>query len=133
MRLRAGTLYAALDRPRLDGLIGVDREEVVEGRLRRYYRLTPEGSRFLATVQAAQRATWRPPRSRPALVSRSPAHPWHHTPHLPTAAPTIAHSISHQHPTESSRALYQRVSGANHLPRFLTASTRGCTYATVTR
>jgi DNA-binding PadR family transcriptional regulator len=48
VRLRAGTLYAALDRLRLDGLIGVDREEIVENRLRRYYRLTPEGSRQLA-------------------------------------------------------------------------------------
>lgn len=48
VRLRAGTLYSALDRLRLDGLVRVDREEVVEGRLRRYYRLTPEGSRQLA-------------------------------------------------------------------------------------
>jgi len=30
VRLRAGTLYTALDRLRADGLIGVDREEVVE-------------------------------------------------------------------------------------------------------
>jgi DNA-binding PadR family transcriptional regulator len=44
VRLRAGTLYAALDRLRADGLITVDREEVVEGRLRRYYRLTDEGA-----------------------------------------------------------------------------------------
>jgi DNA-binding PadR family transcriptional regulator len=41
--LRAGTLYSALDRLRHDQLIEVDREEVVEGRLRRYYRLTPTG------------------------------------------------------------------------------------------
>jgi DNA-binding PadR family transcriptional regulator len=52
VRLRAGTLYSALDRLRLEGLIGVDREEVVEGRLRRYYRLTPEGSRQLAAEAA---------------------------------------------------------------------------------
>jgi DNA-binding PadR family transcriptional regulator len=44
VRLRAGTLYAALDRLRADGLVTVDREEVVEGRLRRYYRLTDEGT-----------------------------------------------------------------------------------------
>jgi DNA-binding PadR family transcriptional regulator len=44
VRLRAGTLYAALDRLRADGLVAVDREEVVEGRLRRYYRLTDEGA-----------------------------------------------------------------------------------------
>ena len=39
VRLRAGTLYTALDRLRVAGLIGVDREEVAAGRLRRYYRL----------------------------------------------------------------------------------------------
>ena len=48
VRLRAGTLYTALDRLRADELIGVDREEVVDGRLRRYYRLTPAGTRRLA-------------------------------------------------------------------------------------
>ncbi len=52
MRLRAGTLYSALDRLRLDGLIRVDREEIVESRLRRYYRLTPEGSKQLGTEAA---------------------------------------------------------------------------------
>jgi DNA-binding PadR family transcriptional regulator len=41
VELRAGTLYAALDRLRTDGLIGVDREEIVANRLRRYYRLIP--------------------------------------------------------------------------------------------
>lgn len=48
LRLRAGTLYSALDRLALDGLITVDREEIVESRLRRYYRLTPVGSTRLA-------------------------------------------------------------------------------------
>lgn len=48
VRLRAGTLYSALDRLRLDGLVDVDREEVVENRFRRYYRLTAEGSLQLA-------------------------------------------------------------------------------------
>jgi DNA-binding PadR family transcriptional regulator len=46
--LRAGTLYGALERLDADGLIGVDREEVVDNRLRRYYRLTEEGSGRLA-------------------------------------------------------------------------------------
>ena len=41
VRLRAGTLYTALDRLRANGLIAVDREEIVDNRLRRYYRLTP--------------------------------------------------------------------------------------------
>jgi DNA-binding PadR family transcriptional regulator len=48
VRLRAGTLYAALDRLRTDGLIEVDREEVVQSRLRRYYKLTASGERSLA-------------------------------------------------------------------------------------
>jgi DNA-binding PadR family transcriptional regulator len=52
VRLRAGTLYTALDRLRADGLIGVDREEVVDNRLRRYYRLTPAGSTLLAAEAA---------------------------------------------------------------------------------
>jgi DNA-binding PadR family transcriptional regulator len=56
VRLRAGTLYSALDRLRLDGLIGVDREEIVDGRLRRYYRLTAEGSRQLAAEAARLQA-----------------------------------------------------------------------------
>ncbi len=52
VRLRAGTLYAALDRLRGDGWITIDREEVVESRLRRYYRLTPDGTSQLATEAA---------------------------------------------------------------------------------
>lgn len=48
VQLRPGTLYSALDRLRIDALITVDREEIVENRLRRYYRLTPEGSAQLA-------------------------------------------------------------------------------------
>jgi DNA-binding PadR family transcriptional regulator len=46
--LRAGTLYGALERLDADGLIAVDREEVVDRRLRRYYRLTDEGGARLA-------------------------------------------------------------------------------------
>jgi DNA-binding PadR family transcriptional regulator len=48
VRLRAGTLYTALDRLRGDELIDVDREEIVDNRLRRYYRLTPAGGARLA-------------------------------------------------------------------------------------
>jgi DNA-binding PadR family transcriptional regulator len=52
VRLRPGTLYSALDRLRRDKLIEVDREEIVESRLRRYYRLTPAGVKLLATEAA---------------------------------------------------------------------------------
>jgi DNA-binding PadR family transcriptional regulator len=56
VKLRAGTLYTALDRLRSDGLIEVDREEIVDGRLRRYYRLTPAGGRRLAAEAARLQA-----------------------------------------------------------------------------
>jgi len=56
VKLRAGTLYTALDRLRSDGLVSVDGEEVVEGRLRRYYRLTPEGTKVLAAEAARLQA-----------------------------------------------------------------------------
>jgi len=55
VRLRAGTLYAALDRLRTDGLIEVDREEVVQSRLRRYYRLTGVGEKRLAAESSRLR------------------------------------------------------------------------------
>src|ERR1700757_1576011 len=56
VKLLAGTLYTALDRLRADGLIGVDREEIVDNRLRRYYRLTPEGEKRLADEAARLQA-----------------------------------------------------------------------------
>ena len=52
VQLKAGTLYAALERLRADKLIEVDREEIVEGRLRRYYRLTPSGTKALSAEAA---------------------------------------------------------------------------------
>jgi DNA-binding PadR family transcriptional regulator len=55
VRLRAGTLYAALDRLRSDGLIEVDREEIVQSRLRRYYKLTALGEKRLAEESARLR------------------------------------------------------------------------------
>ncbi|MGD0455793.1 MAG: helix-turn-helix transcriptional regulator [Solirubrobacteraceae bacterium] len=56
VRLRAGTLYTALERLRADGLVEVDREEVVDGRLRRYYRLTAVGQERLAAEAARLQA-----------------------------------------------------------------------------
>jgi len=56
VQLRAGTLYTALERLCADGLIAVDREEVVDSRLRRYYRLTPEGGDRLADEAERLRA-----------------------------------------------------------------------------
>jgi DNA-binding PadR family transcriptional regulator len=56
VRLRAGTLYTALERLRADGLVEVDREEIVDGRLRRYYRLTAVGQERLAAEAARLQA-----------------------------------------------------------------------------
>ncbi len=53
--LRVGSLYGALDRLSAQGLVEVDREEVVDSRLRRYYRLTAVGATRLATDAARQR------------------------------------------------------------------------------
>ncbi len=64
VRLRAGTLYAALDRLRADGMIEVEREEVVDSRLRRYYRLTPAGAKRLAEEAARLQANVRVAMSR---------------------------------------------------------------------
>ena len=48
VKLKVTTLYAALERLHRDGLIVVDGEEVVDGRRRRYYRLTQNGTAALA-------------------------------------------------------------------------------------
>ncbi|HMJ02565.1 MAG TPA: PadR family transcriptional regulator [Conexibacter sp.] len=53
VRLTAGTLYGALDRMAARGLVEIDGEETVEGRLRRYYRLTDAGRD--AVVEEADR------------------------------------------------------------------------------
>jgi DNA-binding PadR family transcriptional regulator len=52
VKLRAGTLYAALERLRADGLIEIDREVIVASRLRRYYKLTSAGTHQLAEEAA---------------------------------------------------------------------------------
>ena len=56
VRLKIGSLYGVLDRLTGDGLVEPDREEVQDGRLRRYYRLTAGGRRALA-AEARLRAS----------------------------------------------------------------------------
>ena len=58
-RLQTGTLYMALDRLCSAGLVEPDREEVADGRLRRYYRLTDRGAARLATEVERLRVTTR--------------------------------------------------------------------------
>jgi PadR family transcriptional regulator PadR len=92
VNLKIGTLYGVLDRLVGDGLVELDREEVQQGRLRRYYKLTDAGrhalhaeadrqaanarvaaERLRAWKAAAERATTQRP-VRPATSSR-PARP----------------------------------------------------------
>ena len=70
VRLRAGTLYTALERLRTDRLIEVDREEIVESRLRRYYRLTPTGAERLAKEADRLRSNAQVAMSRLEMSSR---------------------------------------------------------------
>jgi len=56
VRLRAGTLYAAPDRLRGEQLIDADRGEIVDGRLRRCYRMTPPGAAELAAETVRMRS-----------------------------------------------------------------------------
>lgn len=51
-----GSLYAVLDRLVVEGLVEPAGEEVVDGRLRRYYRLTGDGRSALAE-EARRRAS----------------------------------------------------------------------------
>ena len=53
VKLATGTLYAALDRLTGEGYIRAVREEIVNGRARRYYALTDEGR--AALVAEAER------------------------------------------------------------------------------
>jgi DNA-binding PadR family transcriptional regulator len=63
VKLTAGTLYGALDRMETRGLIEIDHEERVDGRLRRYYRITAggreaverEATRLAAAARVVQR------------------------------------------------------------------------------
>ncbi|GAA3884925.1 helix-turn-helix transcriptional regulator [Saccharothrix violaceirubra] len=50
--LRVGTLYGVLDRLVADGWADRGREEVHQGRLRRYYKLTDAGVRALSAEVA---------------------------------------------------------------------------------
>ncbi|MEV8516108.1 PadR family transcriptional regulator [Dactylosporangium sp. NPDC051484] len=57
LSLRPGTLYGALDRLADDNLVTLDRIEIVDGRARKYYRLTEEGSTLLrAETERMRRA-----------------------------------------------------------------------------
>ncbi len=52
VRLATGTLYAALDRLTTEGHVELVREEIVNGRVRRSYALTPPGAGALRAEAA---------------------------------------------------------------------------------
>jgi PadR family transcriptional regulator, regulatory protein PadR len=75
VRLAAGTLYAALDRLTEAELVRVEREEIVNGRARRYYRLNDAGRRELEAeaarmAEASRVVTGRVPKRRPTPGAR---------------------------------------------------------------
>lgn len=59
IHLRVGTLYAALDRLQAEGLVVAAGEEVVAGRLRRYFELTGPGAASLTAESERQAANAR--------------------------------------------------------------------------
>ena len=54
LRLKVGTLYAALDRLQSEDLVVAAGDEIVAGRLRRYFELTDKGAAALAAESERQ-------------------------------------------------------------------------------
>lgn len=52
IRLKVGTLYAALERLVNEGLVAPAGDEITDGRTRRYYELSDDGAAALATAAA---------------------------------------------------------------------------------
>jgi DNA-binding PadR family transcriptional regulator len=76
IRLKVGTLYAALDRLQSGGLVAAAGDEIVSGRLRRYFELTDSGAASLAAESERQAANARRAtdrlRKRAARVASAP-------------------------------------------------------------
>jgi PadR family transcriptional regulator, regulatory protein PadR len=68
VQLKVPTLYAALERMAQDGSVAVDGEEVVDGRSRRYFRLTSEGAERLR--REVERLEANAARARERLIAR---------------------------------------------------------------
>ncbi|MEU4214879.1 PadR family transcriptional regulator [Actinoplanes sp. NPDC026623] len=73
VRLATGTLYTALDRLTGEELVRVVNEEVVNGRARRYYDLTPDGRAALQTEATQLAAAARVVTDRMTTVVARPA------------------------------------------------------------
>jgi PadR family transcriptional regulator PadR len=70
VKLTTGTLYGALDRLVGQGLVAPDGEERVEGRLRRYYRITEAGAEDVRAEAERMRRAVRAVGRRRAAVGR---------------------------------------------------------------
>ncbi|GAA3614737.1 helix-turn-helix transcriptional regulator [Kineosporia mesophila] len=73
VRLSTGTLYGALERLTADGLLLPGAEEVVEGRPRRAYSLTPTGLTAVTAEAERLEAAARVVMARTSIVRVSPA------------------------------------------------------------
>lgn len=93
VQLRVGTLYGVLDRLTADGLIVLDREEVQQGRLRRYYRLTDEGVQAL-TAEAERMAAGASAARKRMAEGRRAAAPGDVTPTRPATGPGLAGGLA---------------------------------------
>jgi PadR family transcriptional regulator PadR len=67
--LKVGTLYAALERLQAEGLVVAAGDEIVAGRLRRYFELTEPGAASLADESERQELNAK--RARDRLKSRA--------------------------------------------------------------
>jgi PadR family transcriptional regulator PadR len=70
--LRAGSLYAMIERLVIEGLVVAAGEEVVEGRLRRYYALSDAGSKELRAASERMAVAARVALDRLGAVSPRP-------------------------------------------------------------
>jgi DNA-binding PadR family transcriptional regulator len=73
--LRAGSLYGTLDRLVEEGLVAVSGEEVVDGRLRRYYTLTEKGTASLSAYATRMASVSHEALRRLSLVPASASSP----------------------------------------------------------
>ncbi|MGW2620759.1 PadR family transcriptional regulator [Streptomyces sp. NPDC001500] len=66
LRIAVATLYGALERMERAGLVAADHEEIVDGRARRYYKLTSDGTAMLG------REALRMQQAAAVVIGRSP-------------------------------------------------------------
>lgn len=70
-----GSLYRVIDALARDGLIELDHEDVVDGRMRRHFRLTSSGRTQLLTTSDTMRRVTQGAEERLAVADPKPAAP----------------------------------------------------------